>query len=100
MTPVGPQGVVVARSKSITKDELFIFDSSHTQITLIGHNGKYVSVKQGIDISANQTECNDTEKFQLDNDVLSNDKWLFRAHTNKYWKLELNNGIQASGDTG
>ncbi len=47
MTAVGPQGIVTARSKNVTKDELFIFDPNHAQISLIGHNGKLVSVKQG-----------------------------------------------------
>lgn len=39
---------MTARSKSITKDELFIFDPSHSQISLFAHNGKIVSIKQGI----------------------------------------------------
>ncbi len=99
MTPVGPQGVVLARSKCITKDELFVFDPSHTQISLIGPNGKYVSTKQGIDVSANQIEHDNTENFQLENDA-SNAKWMFRSSTNTYWKLETNNGIQASADIG
>jgi hypothetical protein len=47
LTAVGPQGIVTARSKNVTKDELFIFDPNHAQISLIGHNGKLVSVKQG-----------------------------------------------------
>ena len=50
MTAVGPQGIVTARSKNVTKDELFIFDPNHAQISLIGHNGKLVSVKQGSSI--------------------------------------------------
>jgi hypothetical protein len=47
LTAVGPQGIVTARSKNVTKDELFMFDPNHAQISLIGHNGKLVSVKQG-----------------------------------------------------
>ena len=48
LTAVGPQGIVTARSKCVTKDELFMFDPNHAQVSLIAHNGKMVSVKQGI----------------------------------------------------
>jgi hypothetical protein len=48
LTAVGPQGVVTARSKCVTKDELFMFDPNHAQVSLVGHNGKLVSVKQSI----------------------------------------------------
>lgn len=97
LTAVGPQGIVTARSKSVTKDELFTFDPNHAQVSLVAHNGKLVSVKQGLDVSANQIELADTETFQLEEDSV-NEKWTFRTNSNKYWKLENNNGIQATAD--
>jgi hypothetical protein len=51
LTAVGPQGIVTARSKCVTKDELFMFDPNHAQISLIAHNSKLVSVKQGKNIN-------------------------------------------------
>ena len=65
---------------------------------LIAHNGKLVSVKQGVDVSANQVEINDTETFQLEEEAV-NEKWTLRTNTNKYWKLENSNGIQSTGET-
>lgn len=97
LTAVGPQGVVTARSKSVTKDELFIFDPNHIQISMIANNGKLVSVKQGVDVSANQIELADTETFQLEEDTV-NEKWSFRTNTNRYWKLDTSNGVQANSD--
>lgn len=96
MTAVGPQGIVTARSKSVTKDELFMFDPNHAQIALIAHNGKLASVKQGLDVSANQVEINDTETFQLEENS-TNDKWTIRTSSNKYWLLDGCNGIQSIG---
>lgn len=96
LTPVGPQGIITARSKCVTKDELFMFDANHAQIALIANNGKLASVKQGLDVSANQIEINDTETFQLEEDE-SNTRWNLRTNSNKYWKLENNHGIQSTG---
>lgn len=38
---------MTARSKAMTKDELFILDPNHSQISLYAHNSKLVSIKQG-----------------------------------------------------
>ena len=38
---------MTARSKAMTKDELFILDPNHSQISLYAHNGKLASIKQG-----------------------------------------------------
>jgi len=96
LTAVGPQGIITARSKYVTKDELFMFDPNHAQVALIAHNGKLASVKQGLDVSANQVELNDTETFQLEEDTV-NEKWALRTNSNKYWKLESGNGVQSTG---
>lgn len=98
MTAVGPQGIITARSKCVTKDELFMFDPNHAQVALIAHNGKLASVKQGLDVSANQIEINDTETFQLEEDTL-HEKWALNTNSNKYWKLENGNGIQSTGNS-
>ena len=75
-----------------------MFDPNHAQVSLIGHNGKLVSVKQGLDVAANQIELADTETFQLEEES-SNEKWTFRSNINKYWKLENGNGIQSTGES-
>ena len=73
-----------------------MFDPNHAQIALIAHNGKLASVKQGLDVSANQVEINDTETFQLEENS-TNEKWTIRTSSNKYWFLDACNGIQSIG---
>ena len=100
LTAVGPQGIVTARSKTVTKDELFAFDPNHAQVSLqSAFNGKLVSVKQGLDVSANQVELGNTETFQLEEEP-SNSKWTLRTNNNKYWKLPENQtaSIQSTSD--
>jgi fascin 1/2 len=65
LTAVGPQGVLTARSRSVTKDELFAFDANHAQVSLqSAYNGRLVSVRQGVDVSANQCELSNTEVYK------------------------------------
>jgi hypothetical protein len=75
-----------------------MFDPNHAQVSLIGHNGKLVSIKQSLDVSANQIELADSETFQLEEDPI-NEKWTFRTNKNKYWRLENANGLQAVGES-
>ncbi|CAF1418885.1 unnamed protein product [Didymodactylos carnosus] len=96
LTAVGPQGIMTTRNKVAGKDELFLLEESKLQVCFTAHNGKLVSIKQGIDVSANQTEISDSGIFQLEYD----DKtaaYHIRTCNNKYWKLE-GNGVQATGE--
>ncbi|KAL3876437.1 hypothetical protein ACJMK2_034284 [Sinanodonta woodiana] len=96
LTSVGAQAVMKARNKMITKDELFTIEDSHPQVMFVAHNGKKVSVKQGVDVSANQDEdVSDKEIFQLEYDSVLN-KWAVRTDGNKYWTLHPSTGIQAT----
>ena len=97
MTAVGPQGVITARSKCVTRDELFALEPNHAQVSLVAHNNKLVSVKQSLDVSANQCELADTETFQLEEQP-ANEKWTFRTNANKYWKVESGNCLKATSD--
>ncbi|GAB1608309.1 protein singed-like [Argonauta hians] len=94
LTAVGHTAVMKARNKTITKDELFTIEDSHPQVTFTSHNGKYVSIKQGVDVSANQEEVTDQETFQLEFDKNSK-KWAIRTVNNTYWSVEAAYGIQA-----
>ena len=60
-------------------------------------NGKFVSVKQGVDLTANQDEISDHETYQLEFDKATS-RWLIRTMQDKYWTLEPTGGIQASGE--
>jgi len=66
LTVYGPKGRLVANKTSIGKDEVFALEDSKTQVILTASNGKKLSIKQGIDVKANQSEAEDTETFQIE----------------------------------
>ncbi|XP_076472853.1 fascin-2-like [Babylonia areolata] len=95
LTGVGSTATMKSRNKTVGKDELFTLEDTHPQVMLIACNGKKASIKQGVDVSANQEEESDKEIFQMEFDPPSG-KWAFRTVDNKYWSLEdSQGGIQA-----
>ncbi|KAL3314524.1 Fascin [Cichlidogyrus casuarinus] len=48
------------------KEEMFIIERAACQVAVLAYNDKFVSMKQGVEILANQRELNDTETFQLE----------------------------------
>ncbi|CAH1389345.1 unnamed protein product [Nezara viridula] len=98
LSPIGSKAVLKTRSQGVTKDELFTLEDSLPQASFVAAlNSRYVSVKQGVDVTANQDEISDHETFQLefDNDTK---RWYLRTMQDRYWTLETGGGIQASGD--
>ncbi|XP_065558243.1 protein singed-like isoform X2 [Artemia franciscana] len=90
-----PQAVLKTRSSNVTRDELFSLEDSVPQATFMSlMNGRYVSVKQGVDVTANQDEVSDHETFQLEFD-LATKRWYLRTMGDRYWTLESGGGIQA-----
>ena len=51
----------------------------------------------GVDVTANQDEVSDDERFQLEYDQ-STKRWYIRTMKDRYWTLETGGGIQANGD--
>lgn len=94
---VGRDAVMQSKNKTVGKDELFTLEDSHPQVFITAHNGKMVSSKQGVDLTANQDELSDKETFQLEFDR-SSSKWRLRTCDNKYWSLESANGIRNVGN--
>lgn len=94
---VGSTATMKGRNKTVGKDELFTLEDTHPQVVLHAYNGKKVSIKQGMDVSANQgEEESDNEIFQMEFHPPSG-KWAFRTVANKYWVFKENvGGIQAS----
>ncbi|CAF4950107.1 unnamed protein product, partial [Rotaria socialis] len=68
LTAIGPLGILTTRNKIAGKDEQFLLEESKLQICLVASNGKLVSIKQGIDLSANQYERDHSSIFQLEYD--------------------------------
>lgn len=91
---VGANATLQSRKSSITKDELFMFEDTNPQITLISYNKKYVSTRQGVEVRANQTDITDSETFQImavdRSDLSGNVKWAICGKNLKYWNSESN----------
>lgn len=89
LTVYGPKGKLVASKNNVGKDEVFSIEDSKTQCVLTASNNKHLSVKQGIDVTANQfMEIEDTEIFQLDYHHGLKEKATFLCHNGKYWSAE------------
>jgi fascin 1/2 len=97
LTAVGRDATMQSRAKNQKQDETFTLEDSHPQVFIMAHNGKMVSSKQGVDLTANQDERSDKETFQIEFDKRSNG-WRMRTCDNKYWSLEAASGIQAIGN--
>ncbi|XP_047400479.1 fascin-2 isoform X2 [Sciurus carolinensis] len=96
LAPMGPAGTLKAgRNTRPSKDELFDLEESHPQVVLVAANHRYVSVRQGVNVSANQDEELDHETFlmQIDQDTK---KCTFYSSTGGYWTLVTHGGIQAT----
>lgn len=93
LTAIGPLGLMTTRNQIAGKDEQFLLEESKLQICLIAPNGKLVSNKQGIDLSANQSERDQSSIFQLEYDD-DYQTYHLRTYENKYWKIQ-GLGVQA-----
>lgn len=96
LTAIGPSGLMTTRNKVAGKDEQFLLEESKQQICLVAPNGKLVSIKQGVDLSANQRERDHSSIFQLEYDEQL-EVYHIRTSNNKYWKLE-GSGVQATAE--
>lgn len=79
MSPIGSKAVLKSRSQTVTRDELFSLEDSLPQASFVAAlNLKYVSVKQGVDVTANQDEIGQDETFQLEYDWAAR-RWALRT---------------------
>ncbi|XP_026201302.1 fascin-2a isoform X2 [Anabas testudineus] len=96
LTPVGPTGTLRSgRCSKPGKDELFDLEESHPQVVFQAANKRFVSVKQGVSISANQDVETDMETFQMEIDK-ENKKATFRTNGGSYWTLVTHGEIQST----
>ncbi|TKS92002.1 Fascin-2 Retinal fascin [Collichthys lucidus] len=96
LTPMGPTGTLKSgRCSKPGKDELFDLEESHPQVVFQAANKRFVSVKQGVSISANQDAETDMETFQMEIDKESK-KSMFRTNGGSYWTLVTHGEIQST----
>ncbi|CAL1588259.1 unnamed protein product [Knipowitschia caucasica] len=96
LSPVGPTGTLKSgRCSKPGKDELFDLEESHPQVVFQAANKRFVSVKQGVSISANQDVETDLETFQMEIDKESK-KAIFRTNGGSYWTLVTHGEIQST----
>ncbi|XP_059413480.1 fascin-2-like [Carassius carassius] len=96
LSPTGPTGTLKSGRCSRTwKDELFDLEESHPQVVFLAANKRYVSIRQGVSISANQDDETDMETFQMEIDKETK-KCMFRTNGGNYWTLVTHGGILSS----
>ncbi|KPP71229.1 fascin-2-like [Scleropages formosus] len=96
LSPTGPTGTLRSgRCSKPGKDELFDLEESHPQVVFQASNHRFVSVKQGVSVSANQDNETDMETFQMEIDK-DNKKCMFRTNSGTYWTLVSQGGIQST----
>uniref|UniRef100_A0A673UQQ9 Fascin n=1 Tax=Suricata suricatta TaxID=37032 RepID=A0A673UQQ9_SURSU len=96
LAPAGPAATLRAgRSTGPGKDELFDLEESHPQVVLVAANHRYLSVRQGVNVSASQDEELHHETFLMQVDQETK-KCTFYSSTGGYWTLVAHGGIQAT----
>ncbi|KAK9965798.1 hypothetical protein ABG768_004869 [Culter alburnus] len=96
LTPMGPTGTLRSgRCSKPGKDELFDLEESHPQVVFQAANNRFVSIRQGVSVSANQDDETDMETFQMEIDK-DTKKCKFRTNEGNYWTLVTHGGIQST----
>ncbi|XP_041672363.1 fascin-2b [Cheilinus undulatus] len=96
LSPMGPTGTLRSgRCSKPGKDELFDLEESHPQVVLMAANGRYVSIRTGVSLAANQDDETDMETFQMEIDKETK-KCTFRTSQGNYWDLVAHGGIQST----
>nr|XP_038021350.1 LOW QUALITY PROTEIN: fascin-2 [Anas platyrhynchos] len=97
LAPTGPTGTLKSgRSSKPGKDELFDLEESHPQVVFTAANGRFVSIRQGVNVSANQDEELNHETFQLQIDRDTN-KCSLHTNAGSYWTLVAHWGHPGRG---
>ncbi|KAI3386722.1 hypothetical protein SNEBB_000478 [Seison nebaliae] len=89
----GPRGILAARAKTCTKEELFSLEINNPIVTLTSlHNEKFVSMKQGRQLIANQSSNEASEQFQLEYSS-KHSAFLIRSCSGEFWHIDNNDNV-------
>lgn len=91
LAAAGRSSILRSRSIGVSRDELFVFESAPIQVSLKAtFNNRWVSIKQTVDLSANQTELpNKFETFQLTFHKQSQN-WSIMTYECNFWTVAQN----------
>jgi fascin 1/2 len=96
VTALGASGICKATKGVALKDETFVMEDSWPQITLKANNGKYVSIKQGVELAAKSAAVTDAEIFQVEPD--SAGAWILKSVKDKLWTAVEANAVSTTTD--
>ncbi|EGD79844.1 retinal fascin [Salpingoeca rosetta] len=94
---VGGSGVLKTNKQKVTKDELFVIQDSQPQFIITDNRGKFVSVRNGFEVKADQREVTDFERFQME--ITSEGNVFLRSNKLKYWTVRPDGTIGAESDS-
>lgn len=91
LAAAGRSSVLKSRSVGVSRDELFVFECAPIQVSFRAtFNNRWISIKQGVDLSANQTETvSKFETFQLTYHKQTQ-CWSIMTHDCNFWTLSHN----------
>jgi len=93
---VGATGTLKVVKNRVTKDELFQITDSEPQFTIVDSKGKYVSVRSGVEVKADQADLQDEERFQLEIDPSGSGKVAFKSNKSTYFGVNPEGVIMAT----
>ncbi|XP_048843898.1 fascin-2b [Brienomyrus brachyistius] len=100
LSPVGPTGTLRSgRCSKPGKDELFDLEESRPQVVFQAANNRFVSIRQGVSVSANQGDETEMETFQVEIDKESR-KCVFQTKAGDSWTLVSHGSIQCTATEG
>ena len=97
LAAAGRSAILRTRSSNVSRDEMFELEPAPIQVAFrADFNNRYVSVKQGIDLAANQSDVSAKyETFELEFNLKS-ETWNIRSKDGNYWAPGAASTIQAS----
>lgn len=96
LAAAGRSSVLRSRSIGVSRDELFAFEAAPIQVSLKAtFNNRWVSIKQGVDLSANQTDTTSKfETFQMTYHKQTQN-WSIMTQDCNFWTVSQNTNTVA-----